>query len=575
MSYAYDRAIPLPVKDLYDKQIMAMSINAAKDMYEKGQKQIDDFYEKYGDFISPIQKDMDWYAQNVTGKASDFINQLYANGIDPLRSAEGRAAVAQLIRSMPIGDIAKLRQSADVAKEYVKNYGALEAAGKLDPEFERFMMNGQSLQDWSTLGGNGIWGRYSPSEYKTLQEYVHPTFAEIKPHMMSEQEVKDRGYNYDPMYEYTGVSRADMERSMGDWIPGVRNEGIYRYYREQAKQDLIRRGVSNPTEDQIDRQFVNNAITADSQMMTPLTREANPFKLDDYRTANDIKAARTKAAIDHYYKTLEGGGGEEREAGYNVPEDVYVTTLAKGAGVEYLPKGGVHPNLLQQMINEAAKRQTSAIISSGSVLSATGMFISPEKVAGLIQADGKDGSGYFLNSGYFKNLHTIEDMSTSYKGWARKGRTSDQSKQIKKGNKQRSKDIISGINDWMKTDNGGYRLKVVPITDEHGNNTYSMVGDDGRWHTYARMRVYMSNGKDTKDAGAKRTSGSNMRSDIPKEGKEMVLEVGLRSNNRTGTPDLSISSRENLGFYGFDKTKDEIGLTGNSGFPYGTNILQH
>jgi len=26
----------MPVKDLYDTQIMAMAINAAKDMYEKG-----------------------------------------------------------------------------------------------------------------------------------------------------------------------------------------------------------------------------------------------------------------------------------------------------------------------------------------------------------------------------------------------------------------------------------------------------------------------------------------------------------------------------------------------------------
>ena len=36
MAYAYDRAIALPTMDLYDKQVMAMSINAAKDMYEKG-----------------------------------------------------------------------------------------------------------------------------------------------------------------------------------------------------------------------------------------------------------------------------------------------------------------------------------------------------------------------------------------------------------------------------------------------------------------------------------------------------------------------------------------------------------
>jgi hypothetical protein len=44
--------------------------------------------------MSPIQKDMDWYNKNVTGKARDTINSLYTHGIDPLRSAEGRAAVA-------------------------------------------------------------------------------------------------------------------------------------------------------------------------------------------------------------------------------------------------------------------------------------------------------------------------------------------------------------------------------------------------------------------------------------------------------------------------------------------------
>jgi hypothetical protein len=36
MVYAYDRAIPLPIQDLYDTQIMSMAINAAKDMYDKG-----------------------------------------------------------------------------------------------------------------------------------------------------------------------------------------------------------------------------------------------------------------------------------------------------------------------------------------------------------------------------------------------------------------------------------------------------------------------------------------------------------------------------------------------------------
>jgi hypothetical protein len=63
-------------------------------MYEKGQQQLKDFYKEYGDFISPIQKEMDWYNQNVTGRVRDTINNLYASGIDPLRSAEGRAAIS-------------------------------------------------------------------------------------------------------------------------------------------------------------------------------------------------------------------------------------------------------------------------------------------------------------------------------------------------------------------------------------------------------------------------------------------------------------------------------------------------
>jgi hypothetical protein len=37
---------------------------------------------------------MDWYSKNVTGKVKDAINYMYANGIDPVRSAEGRAAIA-------------------------------------------------------------------------------------------------------------------------------------------------------------------------------------------------------------------------------------------------------------------------------------------------------------------------------------------------------------------------------------------------------------------------------------------------------------------------------------------------
>ena len=61
MVYAYDKWIELPTKDIYDTQMMLASINAAKDMYDKGQAAIKDFYKTYGDFTSPFRKDMEAY----------------------------------------------------------------------------------------------------------------------------------------------------------------------------------------------------------------------------------------------------------------------------------------------------------------------------------------------------------------------------------------------------------------------------------------------------------------------------------------------------------------------------------
>lgn len=69
-----------------------MALATAKDMYERGEKRIDDFYNKYEDFYSPFQKDMERYEEIVNG-VKGTIAELYKNGIDPVRSAEGRAIV--------------------------------------------------------------------------------------------------------------------------------------------------------------------------------------------------------------------------------------------------------------------------------------------------------------------------------------------------------------------------------------------------------------------------------------------------------------------------------------------------
>lgn len=256
MIYGGDLALQMPIMDLYDKQIMAMSINAAKDMYEKGQKQIDDFYSKYGDFISPIQKDMDWYNQNVTGRARDTINNLYAQGIDPLRSAEGRAAVAQLIYSMPTGDIAKVKQSAEAAKEYIKNRGAMQAKGLWNPDYERAILNGGSLEDWDTMNG-GVWTRTAPSEYQDLNQYTSHIFDNLKDSYIG----TDKNH-----YDWYGVTENDLYRSLTpDKLGGLLNTDLGRFHYSNAIRDLAAQGNLNPSEAEKMEQFRKNIVAANHE----------------------------------------------------------------------------------------------------------------------------------------------------------------------------------------------------------------------------------------------------------------------------------------------------------------------
>jgi hypothetical protein len=54
--------------------------------YQQGLQEMKEFKKEYGDFLTPILADQDWYNENVTGKVRDFLNNAYAQGVDLLRS---------------------------------------------------------------------------------------------------------------------------------------------------------------------------------------------------------------------------------------------------------------------------------------------------------------------------------------------------------------------------------------------------------------------------------------------------------------------------------------------------------
>lgn len=280
MVYSRDQWIQLPVRDLYDSQIMLASINAARDMYEKGQQQVKDFQKDYGDFYSPIQKDMDWYNKNVINGSKDVINSLYDKGIDPLRSAEGRAAISRFINNIPTGDINKLKMGSKIAQEYLRNRAMLEAQNKYNDDFEKYVNGGKSIEDWDTLK-DGVWTRQSPSEFTTLKAATENWFNNRTPHALTKDDVASFGMPYDKNYDYTGYTYKDLTNVASKNTPGWIGSPIANYYRHIAKQQLLNEGVKDPTNAQVETRLQQNVADANKEWIVNPIKQVNEYaKMD-------------------------------------------------------------------------------------------------------------------------------------------------------------------------------------------------------------------------------------------------------------------------------------------------------
>lgn len=378
MIYSKDQWIQLPTKDLYDSQIMLASINAARDMYEKGLQETKEFNKLYGDFTSPIARDVDYWYDNTLKPVRDAINYMYDKGIDPTRSAEGRALIQKLINQAPVAKLNQIRQSAKIADEYVKNRGTMQANGLYDPGFEQFALRDQygrpvDLSTWSTID-DGTWERTAPYKYESLYDYTSPMFKDLKPHELTKAEVQSFGVKYDPRYQYQGISKGDLERVTGERIPGVQNETLYKYYRDRAA-DVVRKQYiaagKNPaeiTQDEIDRQFVQDVIQANSARIMEPTKSADQFAVMAQGQANDMQKLRfqqdredarfNKDLAYKYWADQQATGRAMIAAGLNPNTGAPLS----GSGNESIARG-VYDRLLDDVATNLQQRDEKYLAS--------------------------------------------------------------------------------------------------------------------------------------------------------------------------------------------------------------------
>ena len=278
MVYANDQWIQLPVRDLYDSQMMLASIQAAREMYNQAREDMNKFYDKYGDFMSPIASDIEKYNNAIINPIKEGIQNLYNSGIDPLRSQQGRMMLANIRNNIDTSKVGLWKQRAENARAWYKNMAELRSKGLYNENFSEFLKETPDQWDDNSMGFT------SPTAYDDLNAHTSHWFDKLD---------KNQYLRTEGMYDIHGVKPEDLNSVMDQMMPDFINSDYGRYQMELAKRQL----GPNATVADIVNQLRKNIVYANKELTLP-TRSINELaKLELQDKYNAKNAAR-----DFYYK---------------------------------------------------------------------------------------------------------------------------------------------------------------------------------------------------------------------------------------------------------------------------------
>lgn len=265
--------------------------NAVRQDYMQAAQDLKEYNTKYGDFYSPYSKDnLNW--DRLVNEPIRKLMQNYSP--DMIRSQEGRSMIAQVIASIPGGDLAKLRASALQGINALKVKAELEAKGLYSQDYQDFLdkqAGRTSFKDWDTLKDGVYNSTFSPFQgLGEVTDYIYKGRQPLYKGMKNGQ----RRYAYD----YNDLLNAAQSNAQ-DFIKTPRGAFEWEIAQRQAAQQ-------NPTAspeqlqkaayDILDRRIAN----ANMRYLSPDKYEVDPFALARYQSSLRIgeqrEAARLQAA---------------------------------------------------------------------------------------------------------------------------------------------------------------------------------------------------------------------------------------------------------------------------------------
>lgn len=538
----YDDPVAVPIIDLLDSSMMSQYISAAREQYNQAVQEQKEFAKEFGELYGPNANVNKEFYDITRGAVNKGLDYLYQNGIDPLRSAEGRAYIAKIIRERPYAEIANLKAQNESMKTYQKYRAEAMRNGTYDPDFEKFALGGKTLETWDPAT-DGMWTREAPSKYSSLKDWTSNLFDNMELEYDPELTKQAGG-----LYQVYSKSPKKMQQILDANIKDMAKSDLGRYYLDMydgdidaLKADIINR---NREYTQIDRRpdqvqtHLNDQKfqAAEAAKQRAFQHGENELNRKNQRYVAEVRGAKKGGADGGYsYSYTKKVKNAETAAGLRDGSGKLNSDLDP-AKVQSMTEQNLK-YLIRLRQGTLSKSVTGPVTAATVIrhLSRTGddpsVFGTRHGLTGVPGSKSKK-INYTVNGS--TTLYSAKDIYNSMSGrrvaWKHNGTNIvDKNGRIIKLNGLGMFKRPNGIKNPSRIEDfiGDPKYSVVMRPTANGE-TVSVVGKDGKLHTYDAVDVYIGTGKGKRYKDLNRTP---IRSYVPVSGTDLsVDELGISAD---------------------------------------------
>ena len=519
----YDEPVAVPIIDLLDSNMMSQYISAAREQYNQAVQEQKDFAKEFGELYGPNANINKQFYDDTRGAVNKGLDYLYQNGIDPIRSAEGRAYIAKIIRERPYAEIANLKAQNESMKTYQKYRAEAMRNGTYDPDFEKFVLGGKTLESWDP-STDGMWTREAPSKYSSLKDWTSNLFDNMQLEYDDEATKKAGG-----MYQVYSKSPKKMQQILDSNIKDMSKSELGRYYLnmyggdiEALKADIIDRNREytqvDIRPDQVklhlnDQQFQANEAAKQRAFQREMAKQQHEWDMQELEQKNANEIAKQQAK----------GNNKEN---YNLVADVM--TQASSTLQNYFATNTFGEKNYGSNLGYLSRAQGKAFSNKNFNINNVS-FDLPR-------------GGYSAWTGVNKNK-----LSANY-GY-RYSPNEVKGKILTEGElRTKASSVTTGKTIYKTyTDKLYKNSRILGVTpDETSRNGIAIVGRDGRMHVYQKVTVYTTDGTYRDSSGNKYkfingkwkniTTDENVKDDD--EGKALIKSLKKQQGQYTAYQEL-------------------------------------